>query len=58
MLISDGDEKHGNNGANPDGLPYVADIMDQVIASGVIVDTLAFAQEASALLPSISRQTG
>ncbi|XP_022081155.1 epithelial chloride channel protein-like [Acanthaster planci] len=58
MLVSDGEEKHGNNGENPYNLPYVADVMDEVVASGVIVDTLAFAQEASALLPSISKATG
>ncbi|XP_033644315.1 calcium-activated chloride channel regulator 1-like [Asterias rubens] len=59
MLISDGEEKHGaDSNPNPHDLPYVADVMDDVINSGVIVDTLAFSQGASTLLPSISKATG
>ena len=59
MLISDGEEKHGaDSNPNPHDLPYVADVMDDVINSGVIVDTLAFSQGASTLLPNISKATG
>ncbi|XP_038061372.1 calcium-activated chloride channel regulator 1-like [Patiria miniata] len=49
LLVSDGEETHR---------PFVADVMGDVIASGVIVDTLAFGQQASVLLPDISKATG
>ncbi|XP_038061541.1 calcium-activated chloride channel regulator 1-like isoform X2 [Patiria miniata] len=49
LLITDGKENVR---------PNVADIMDTIISSGVIVDTLAFSQNADGLLPGLSQATG
>ncbi|XP_022080657.1 calcium-activated chloride channel regulator 4-like [Acanthaster planci] len=49
LLISDGEEREA---------PYIADVIDTVTSSGVIVDTLAFTQNADSKLFELSDATG
>ena len=49
LLITDGEERER---------PFIADVIDFVSDSGVIVDTLAFTQYAESTLPDLSLATG
>ena len=49
LLITDGGENQ---------FPYIKDVMDDVMSSGVIVDTLAFTQNAEKTLFKLSEATG
>lgn len=62
MLGKTGDSKTGRILLMTDGeenkAPYVASIMKDILASGVVVHTVAYGKQASKTLEDVSSQTG